>query len=184
MTSQGAAIRYARALFDITLAEKRDVLEAYRELSGFAALMTGNESLAKALTNPAIPAARKRAVIEALISRAGTLQISFAKLLLLLADRDRLALLPDVARAFENRLMDYQKVVRAEVVTAVTLPDDRITALKSGLVAATGREVRLATRVDSSIIGGAVARIGSTVFDGSVTRQLERMRETLSSGAD
>ena len=179
MTSRGAAGRYARALFDITLAEQRDLTEANRQLTDLARLFSETAALARVLTNPAIPAPRKRAVVEQLLARAGTLQPAVSKLLLLLADRDRLALVPEIAQAFENRLMDHQKVVRAEVVTAIDLPLDRIAALKSTLAAATGRDVRLATRVDPDIIGGAIARIGSTVYDGSVTRQLARIKETL-----
>jgi F-type H+-transporting ATPase subunit delta len=184
MTSRGAAIRYARALFDTTLAEKRDVAAAYNELSQFASLLTTNPTLQRVLTNPAIPASRKRSVVETLVERAGSLQPALAKLLLLLAERDRLSLLPEVSSAFETRLMDYQQVVRAELVTAQALPEDRVREIKAGLKAATGREVRLDTRVDPDIIGGAVARIGSTVYDGSITRQLERMKETLTSVAD
>jgi F-type H+-transporting ATPase subunit delta len=184
MTSRGAAARYARALFDTVLAEKGDVAGTYRELGQFVALVTSNAALARVLTNPAIPAPRKRGVVETLIGRAGALQPSVAKLLLLLADRDRLALLPDLAEAYENRLMDHQQVVRAELVTAQPLPADRVGAITAGLKSATGRDVQLETRVDPAIIGGAVARIGSTVYDGSILRRLERMRETLASAAD
>jgi F-type H+-transporting ATPase subunit delta len=184
VTSRGAAIRYARALFDTALAEKIDPAEIYRDLRDFAALAAGHDTLGRILTNPAIPASRKRAVVEQLIARAGSLQPPVAKLLLLLAERDRLALLSAVAQSYERRLMDHQKIVQAELVTAVSLPEDRMRALQTGLARATGREVRLAARIDPSIIGGAVARIGSTVYDGSVTRQLERMRETLAGGAE
>ena len=79
--------------------------------------------------------------------------------------------------------MEHAKVVRAEVVTAVPLPADRVAALQQGLAGATGREVQLETRVDPSIIGGAITRIGSTVYDGSVTRQLEKMKEALTAVA-
>lgn len=184
MTSRGAAIRYARALFDVTASEGKDLAQAERELSGFAELLTGNDGLHRVLTNPAIPAARKRAVVEQLIARAGSLQPAVAKLLLVLADRDRLAIVPDVAQAFVDRLMDYQNVVRAEIVTAVALAPDRVAALTDDLKRATGRNVLIETRVDSSIIGGAVARIGSMVYDGSITRQLERMKEALASASD
>ncbi len=179
MTSRGAAVRYARALFDITLAEGKDLTATGRELSDFARLMTSNTALSRVLTNPAIPASRKRSVVEALVGRAGTLQPAVAKVLLLLAERDRLALVPDVAQAYETRLMDHLNVVRAEVVTAIDLPPDRIAALKQSLATATGRDVQLSTRVNPDIIGGAVARIGGTVYDGSVARQLERIRERL-----
>jgi F-type H+-transporting ATPase subunit delta len=179
VTSRGAAGRYARALFDITLGEGRDLGLANEELSAFARLVATTPALARVLTNPAIPASKKRAVVEQLLARAGAVQAALGKLLLLLAERDRLGLLPEITEAFENRLMDYQKVVRAEVVTAIDLPPDRIAALKQNLAAATGRSVLLTTRVDPAIIGGAVARIGGTVYDGSVTRQLERIRESL-----
>ena len=75
--------------------------------------------------------------------------------------------------------MDHQQVVRAEVTTAVALPPDRVAALQQGLAAATGRQVQLEVRVDPSIVGGAVARIGSTVYDGSVTTQLEKLKQRL-----
>ena len=179
MTSRGAATRYARALFEISLAEGKDLQQTQKDLGGFARLTAGHEFLQRVLTNPAIPATRKRGVVQQLMARAGSVQPAVVKLLLLLAERDRLALLPEVAQAFDTRLMDYQNVVKAEIVTAVALPADRITALTDGLTRATGRDVQLQTRVDSTIIGGAVTRIGSTVYDGSITRQLERMRETL-----
>jgi F-type H+-transporting ATPase subunit delta len=179
VTSRGAAGRYARALFDITLSEGRDVALASEELNAFARLFSTNAALARVLTNPAIPASRKRAVVEQVIAKAGTLPAALAKLLLLLAERDRLALIPDVAAAFESRLLDHQNVVRAELVTAIDLPPDRMAALEQNLATATGRSVVLTTRVDPDIIGGAVARIGGTVYDGSVTRQLARIKETL-----
>jgi F-type H+-transporting ATPase subunit delta len=184
MTSHRAAVRYARALFDISLSERRDVADTFTELRQFASLLTSNGALHRALTNPAIPVPRKRAVVEALVARAGTLQPAVSKLLLLLADRDRMALLPDISQALENLLMDHQKVVRAELVTALALPNDRVQAITAGLKTATGREVRLDTRVDPAILGGAVARIGGTVYDGSIARQLERMKETLTSAGD
>jgi F-type H+-transporting ATPase subunit delta len=181
VTSRGAATRYARALFDISLVEGKDLLQTQQDLGDFARLVAGSESLQRVLTNPAIPASRKRGVVEQLIARSGSLQPVVAKLLLMLAERDRLTLLSEVAHAFDSRLLDHQNVVNAEIVSAVELPADRVTALAAGLKRATGRDVRIQTRVDASIIGGAVARIGSTVYDGSVTGQLERMREALAS---
>lgn len=181
MTSRAAAKRYARALFDVAMKES-DVQQAGRDLGAFAQLVASHESLPKVLSNPAIPAAKKKAVVEQLLARDGSLSPVVAKLLLLLAERDRLVLLPEIAAAYELRLMDHAKVVRAEIVTAVGLPGDRVAALQQGLANATGRQVQLEGRVDPSIIGGAIARVGSTVYDGSVTRQLEMMRETLAKG--
>jgi len=80
-------------------------------------------------------------------------------------------------------LLDYRGVVRAEVTTALALDAGRADAIRHGLATLTGREVRLTTKIDPSIIGGMVARIGSTVYDASVTRQLEKMKERLTEGA-
>ena len=184
MTSRGAAVRYARALFDISLAEGKDLLQTRQDLDDFARLVAGSEPLMRALTNPAIPALRKRGVVEQLIAQAGALQPVVVKLLLLLAERDRLGILQDVAQAFDERVMDHQKVIKAEIVSAVALSADTVTELTNGLKRATGRDIQIQTRVDSALIGGAVARIGGTVYDGSVTRQLERMKETLTKGIE
>ena len=178
MTSRVAAIRYARALFDVALVEHQDLDQIARELSDLAALVSGNGELGRALTHPAIPPARKRAVVEAVLSHS-PVHALLARTLLLLADRDRLALLSDLSEAFRSRLMDHQQVVRAEVTTAIELPADRVSALQQGLAAATGRKVQLDVRVDPSIVGGAVTKIGSTVYDGSVTTQLERLKRKL-----
>ena len=88
-------------------------------------------------------------------------------------------LLPELAEAYRSRLMDHQQIVRATVTTAVALPPDRVSALEQGLATATGRQVQLRVDVDPAILGGAVARIGSTVYDGSITTQLDRLKQRL-----
>ena len=178
MTGRAAATRYARALFDVAQKES-DVQQAGRELKGFADLVASNDALARVLANPAVPVQKKHGIVQALIGQAGSISSVVSKLLLLLADRDRLVLLPDIVTSYEHRLMEQAKVVRGEVVTAMQLPADRLQALQQSLSTATGRQVQLENRVDSSIIGGAVARIGSTVFDGSVTTQLEKLKQQL-----
>lgn len=182
MTSRGAALRYARALFDVAVKEG-DIQQVGKELTAFNAMVSGHEMLARVLVNPAIPVQRKRAVVEQLLAQGGKLSPILSKLLLLLADRDRLALLPDLASAYEQRLMDHGNVVRAQLTTAVSMPAERVSALQQGLAALTGRQVQLETKVDSKIIGGAVARIGSTVYDGSVTTQLQKVKERLVNAA-
>ena len=178
MTSRAAGTRYARALFDVARTEA-DVQQVGQELGGFTAFVAGHDVLQKLFSNPAIPAPKKKAVVGELIARSGAMSSVVRKLLLLLAERDRLVLLPDISAAYHNRVMEHAKVVRAEIVTAIGLPADRVAALQQGLAQATGRQVQLEGRVDPSIIGGAIARVGSTVYDGSVTRQLEKMKATL-----
>ena len=180
MTNRSAARRYARALFDVSLQEA-DPEQVARELDAFVELMRTNAELERALTNPAVPAARKAAAVAALVERLAPPAV-VSKLLVLLAERDRLVLVPEVAAGFRERLLDHQKVVRAEVTSAVPLPDEAVEKLKASLAKATGRDVIVTAKVDASILGGVVAKVGSVVFDGSVTRQLERMRERLAQG--
>lgn len=182
MTNRTAAGRYARALLDVAVAEKVDVRRVEAELAELVDLFRRYPPLEKVLLNPAVPAPRKRAAVAELTARVGVLSV-VSKLLVLLAERDRLVLLPELLAAYRERLLDHLNVVRAEVTTAVPLTMDRSRAVERSLSQLTGRTVTLATRVDPSIVGGVVARIGSTIYDGSVARQLEKIRVTLAGRA-
>jgi F-type H+-transporting ATPase subunit delta len=105
-----------------------------------------------------------------------------AKLLNLLAERDRLVILPDLLASYRARLREHQGIVSAEVTTAEPLAADRVKAMEQSLAKATGGAVLLETKVDPSIVGGAIARVGSVVYDGSVTRQLARIKQRLVEG--
>jgi F-type H+-transporting ATPase subunit delta len=89
-------------------------------------------------------------------------------------------LVPDLLEAYRNRLLDHRNVIRAEITTTAPLAADRVAAIEASLARASGRTVTLSAKVDPAIIGGVVTRIGSTIYDGSVTRQLQRMKEKLS----
>jgi F-type H+-transporting ATPase subunit delta len=99
----------------------------------------------------------------------------------MLAERDRIVLVPDVLEVYRERLLDHQQVIRAEVTTADELSADTALALRDRLTRATGRRVTLTTKVDPAILGGLVTRIGSIVYDGSLAAQLAKMRERLTS---
>lgn len=177
MTTRASAARYARALLDVVIQEG-DPEQVEQELSAVADLYAGNAELQKALTSPAVPVAAKRGVVEALVSRAEP-SPALGKLMLMLADRNRLALLPELAASYRERLMEHRLVVRAQVTTAVPLPPDQVTQFEKRLTAATGRRVTMTTHVDPALVGGVVARVGSTVYDGSIATQLAIMRERL-----
>lgn len=177
MTNRSSAARYARALFDVSRKEG-DPQAVERELEALVSLVQGNELLARALVNPSIPVQRKTALATEIVTRLGVGPI-LRKLTVLMAGRDRLVLLPDLLDEYRRRLMDHLNIVQAEITTAVPLPDDRRQALARALEEMTGRSVSMTTRVDGSILGGVVTRIGSLVYDGSVKRQLEKMKETL-----
>jgi F-type H+-transporting ATPase subunit delta len=178
VTNKTAALRYARALLDVAIKEQVDLDAIERDLTAFTALFSEHPTLAKVLLNPAVPVPRKRAAVVELTNRMNP-QPMLAKLFALLAGRDRLILLPDLLAAYRDRLLDHRHVVRAEVTTAAPLADGRSAAIRDRLAQATGRTVDLHMHVDPAIVGGVVARIGSTVYDGSVTGQLAKMKERL-----
>jgi F-type H+-transporting ATPase subunit delta len=182
MTNRTAGNRYARALLEVAVQEHGDLEQIAGQLAEVVDLFVQNPLLEQVMLNPAVPVPRKRAAMIALTDRAKLSPI-LTKLLVLIAGRDRLVLLPDMLAAYRERLLAYQHVVCAEITTAAPLSADRAQAIERGLAQLTGRTVRLAARVDPSIIGGVVARIGDTIYDGSVTRQLVRMKEKLIAGA-
>jgi F-type H+-transporting ATPase subunit delta len=178
MTPKTAATRYARALFDVALKEHADLEAAEREIAAFLELLAQHPTLERVLLNPAVPVPRKRAAVVDLTSLARTSPI-VTKLLVLLAERDRLTLLKDLVASYRDRLLDHRHIVRAEVITATPLAADGRSDIEQRLAKATGRTIQLHTRVDPAIVGGLVAKIGGTVYDASVTRQLQKMKETL-----
>ena len=135
-------------------------------------------SLQTVLTNPAVPVHAKRELVKGLVARMQP-SAPVGKLLVLLADRDRLAMVPDLLATYRERLMEFRKIVRAEVTTAVPLSENRLAELKQRLAQVTGRDVAVTTKVDPSIVGGLVARVGSTVYDGSIATQLEALKKRL-----
>jgi F-type H+-transporting ATPase subunit delta len=180
VTRGAAAGRYARALFDVVLRETpADLDKILTQLEQFSGLFTQHPALASAMGNPAVPISKKAAVAKALIDRSAGMAAPLAKLVVMLAERDRLMLLADIVRIYRERLMDQQQIVRGEVTTAIPVSSEKLRALEQGLERATGRKVVLETKVDPSIIGGVVTRLGSTIYDGSVTTQLRKMKQAL-----
>jgi F-type H+-transporting ATPase subunit delta len=177
MTTRASAARYAKALFDVALRELTPE-QADQDLASVVDLLDQHPDLHRALTNPLVPVTAKQGVLQAVLDRL-TLAAPVRKLLLLLADRDRLALLRELQEIYRERLMEHQRVIRAEVTTAEPLSPDRAQQLAHRLSDATGRRVLMTTSVDPALLGGMVTRIGSTVYDGSIATQLARMRQQL-----
>jgi F-type H+-transporting ATPase subunit delta len=178
VTLRTVARRYAGALFDVT--SKAGVAEdADRNLQAFRQLVADHPDLARVFESPGVPPQKKRAIVEELLQRIGNVRDSVQRLLLMLAERDRLTLLPDVARVFSERLMQARRIVVAEIVTTTPIPEAQRATLSEALGKAADSHVTLVEKVDPAIIGGLVARVGSVVFDGSITRQIERLRQRL-----
>ncbi len=176
MTDYAAATRYARALFEASV-DGGDPERTAADLTAFTSLIDEHPLLARALFNPAVPPSRKRAVVEAVIERLPDLSGLVTRLLVMLADRDRLAVLPALQEVFRDRLLDHRQVVRARVTTAEPLAPQQVAAITRSIETATGCEVQVETAVDEDLVGGMVTQIGGTVFDGSVTHHIERLRQ-------
>jgi F-type H+-transporting ATPase subunit delta len=180
VTDRGIARRYAHALFDVVSDDRADL--ALGDLRGFAQLLAGHAELRRVLDTPTVPPQRKKAIVEAVIDAAGGVVPEVRRLLGLLADRDRLMVVTVVADAFAARVMASRQVLPAEIVTAIPLADEQRSRIAGALKRATGSDITMRERVDPGIVGGLIARVGSVVFDGSVTRHLQRLRDRLLAG--
>lgn len=178
----GAARRYARALLDVVL-EKGDPARMREELKTLAGLLREQKPLALALGHPALGAERRRALVRAILQGSGASEL-LGRLMDLLAGRGRLGLLPAIAVAYEEAWNAQRGVVAAEAVTAQPLDAEARERLAAALRVASGREVELTTRVDPATLGGVLVHMGGKTYDGTVRRQLARLRERLVLGTE
>jgi F-type H+-transporting ATPase subunit delta len=180
MASRASARRYARALFDV-VAKTGDVDAALAELQALGAALTGHADLNRALTSPGVPLGVKQNILRDVLALQPVSKV-VARLLALIVENDDVNEMDAIVAAFEQRVLDLHKVVRAEITSAVPLPDDKVRAIEASLAEAAGARVVITPRVDPAILGGVVARVGSRVYDGSVARHLARIRARLVSG--
>jgi F-type H+-transporting ATPase subunit delta len=177
MSTRTSAARYARALFDVALRES-DLSKVEQDLNAVVSTVAENPELASVLASRTVPDGARRNII---VSVGETLRVAppVGKLLGLLADRRRLDLLPDLASVYTERLLEHQNVLLADVSTAIPLGPEATQAIAASLASATGKRINVRMSVDPSLLGGVVARVGSTVYDGSVRTQLRKMRDQL-----
>lgn len=177
MSLQTIARRYAAALADVSI-ERREEREVQAELDHWASMIEANPQLKEVMANPTVAYDQKQKVLEDLISRTRVRETTASFLRVLLRNQ-RLSQLREVAARFGLTLDERSGVVAANVTTARPIPEELRNALQQTLAEATGKQVRLSFTTDETIIGGMVARIGSTVYDGSVQGHLERLSEDL-----
>lgn len=177
MSIETIARRYAVALADV-VTKNNETGVVKNELEQFSALMTENAQLLEVFRNPAVPFDNKKNLLDALIARTRPTKTT-ANFLRVLQRNHRLADLPAVNNRFNAVLEDRAGLVTAEVTTAQPLAQAQQTALQTRLQQMTGKRVNLNFKIDPTIIGGVVTRIGSTVYDGSVKNQLQRLKEQM-----
>ncbi len=180
MTAGGLSRRYAKALADVA-AERRVLEPVGRDLRAVAGLLKEHREASIFFANPAIPLTDKRRVLQSLGELAGVspLAASFLKLVL---EKRRLPRLDEIALAYQELIDERLNRVKATVTSAILLPGLALEEVKARLRVATGKEVYLEPRIDPAILGGLVAQVGGTIYDGSLKTQLRRMREQLLKG--
>jgi F-type H+-transporting ATPase subunit delta len=180
MTTSAVSNRYANALADVVTApgsgvKPEDVLS---QLRSFEATLRGSAELHNALTSPAVPPGRKRAVVGKIADSLGLSRVT-RNFLYVLIDHRRIAALEGVLHSFEIIVDERLGFARADVSSARELEAGQRAALTIQLERLTGKKIRARYAVDPALIGGVLARIGSTVYDGSVRGQLDSLGRKL-----
>ena len=170
---KNVAQTYADALADVAI-ERRSAEALKKELAGFAGMFAASADLRNFLETPAVDRAEKQKVISALVARMGASQ-ELRNFLFLIVENQRAAMLPDIARQFEAELLSRLGMAEAEVTSTRELNLEQKTELGKALEGLTGKKIEARYRVDSALLGGTVVRIGSTIYDGSVRAQLDRL---------
>ena len=168
------AERYAGALVDVAL-ENKQADQVKGELAAFAAMVRESDDLRAFLANPSISRAVKHAAIEQLVAQMGASR-TLRNYLFVIVDQRRAGMLVEIEQAFSALLDARQGITQATVTSAAELTSAERAEIDAALAKLTGRKVQAQCKTDPSLIGGAVVRIGSTIYDGSVRAQLDRLR--------
>ena len=170
----GVAGRYATALFELALEQKRvDAVKG--DLDRFAAMVDENPELARLVRSPVFTADEQARALTAVLSNAGIGGLA-ANFLLLVASNRRLFTIGQILKAFRLLVAQHKGEVTAEVTVAEKLDDRHLGALKSALKSVTGKDVDLDVKIDSSIIGGLIVKLGSRMVDTSLKTKLNAIK--------
>ncbi|HJT69397.1 MAG TPA: ATP synthase F1 subunit delta [Terriglobales bacterium] len=169
---------YARAFADVVMANRLDAAKTLSETQEIAALVEQNNTLKEVWENPSIPAGEKRGVLDGIAKRAG-ISRPVRNFFAVLIDKGRVKFLGEIVTQFAQELNQRLGFAEAEITTARDLSTEERSELERDLARVTGKKIRARYAQDNSILGGAIARVGSTVYDGSVKGQLERIRQQL-----
>jgi F-type H+-transporting ATPase subunit delta len=167
---------YARALFEIARAEGT-LDEVEDELFRFARSYESSDALRNALTDEAVPAGKRQAIVEDLLGGKAT--TTTTQLVSMVVGSGRGRDLPAIIDNLVARASSAKNLAVAEVRSAVPLSGDQQARLAAALANATGKQVNLKAILDPSILGGIVATVGDTVIDGSVRTRVEQLKSRL-----
>ncbi len=174
---KSASLRYANALADIALAQGA-AEPTSKQLHEFGAAFTQSAELRTFLASPAVSVAAKHAVIEKIAGRVGASKI-IRNFLFVLADHRRTNLIPEVIAAFHEVIRQRQGIAEAEISSAIELSAAQKKGMATTLASLTGKKIEAKYALDPALLGGAVVRIGDTIYDGSLRSRLNEMRTRL-----
>jgi F-type H+-transporting ATPase subunit delta len=173
---------YARAFADVVMDKRLDPAKTLTEAQQIAALVRESKELREVWGAPSIPAEQKRAVLDAIVKRTGISQM-VRNFIAVLIDKGRMKFLDEIVAEFSHELNQRLGFAEAEITATRELSADERSALEADLARVTGKKIRARYGQDQAILGGAIARVGSTVYDGSVKGQLEKIRQLLAASS-
>ena len=174
------ASTYARAFADVVLSAHLDADRSIAELRMIASLLAESSDLKRVWENPAIPAEQKRRVLDVIAQRDG-ISTQARNLVAVLIDHRRVHFFQPIIRQLEKELDARLGFAEAQITSARELADAEKLEFEAQVATLTGKKVRAHYEQDASLLGGALLRVGSTIYDGSVKGQLERMKEAINS---
>ena len=178
MSASGSvARRYARALLEIGLEAKR-LRSLLNEIEKVSESIVTSPELRDVLRNPMVLTSQRKKVLEALTRRLGVTK-EVRNACMLLVERGRGDIIPDIARELRVMVDDHEGIVRAEIVSATPLATSYVDQITKALAKATGKKIEVTTKQDKDLIGGVVTRVGGVVYDGSLRTRLSRVREQM-----
>jgi F-type H+-transporting ATPase subunit delta len=172
------AARYARAFADVAAQQKLETAAIDRQLSDFLGTWKGSPELRELFVNPAVPNAQKVAVLDKMNAKLG-LRKEVRNLLAVMINNDRIGEVGEVIAAWRAEMRERQGIRPVEILTARALSKEDSAKLTAGVGKLAGARIDASFKLDASILGGTVVRIGSTVYDGSVRGRLERLKAVL-----
>lgn len=175
--NEAVARRYAAALADVAL-EQKNADEVKSGLASFAQIFFEAEDLRNFVESPGVEPELKRRAIEAVAERMG-LNTAVRNFIFLIVDHRRTEMLREIEAAFRSELNARLGIAEAEVISARELSDDEKKELTAALERRTGMKIEATFHEDKGLLGGAMVRVGSTIYDGSVREKLERLRAQL-----
>ena len=172
------APKYANAFAQVVTRQHLDASTAQQQMNDFAATLAESSQLREVLADPSVPAEQKLAVLDALAERLGLMR-EVRNFLAVIMDHQRLGSLDEILTAYHQVADTSGGIAEAEVITARDLNDEDRQALEAEVAKLAGSRARVKYSQDAALLGGAIIRIGSTVYDGSVRAQLEQLKQSL-----